>query len=243
MKVSARVAIRFAALALVLVPGVAMAQVKVEENHLKFNGFDYFRGNSENIKLGSYGEKKTPLTKTNYLEVQATLPAGNIGKIQTAMIVEIDYASTKKTDFFANINVGAVFGLSTDAAWEAMKAGKLKLVKLSIDNTHMTGDINNSPTALNRIRDYGADARVANQVFVVMNASTASIVTKSASLEVSASGNGIKLTAGVSGSGTSATSVTLSPGSTFAYGLLMVADWSKGKDKIEKMTDDQWSLN
>jgi hypothetical protein len=234
-----RMAIGFAALAFVLGPSVAMAQNKVEDNHLKYNGFDYFRGNAENIKLGSYGEKKKPLTKTNYLEVQATLPAANMPKIQNALIVKIDYASQNKNDFFASINVSKVFGMSTDAAWDSLKAGKLKLVKFTIDNTHMTTDVNNSPAALNRIRDYGGDARVVNQVFVVLKASEASLVTSGGSLDVTIAGNSLKVTVG----GTSGQYVTLAPGSTFAYGLLKVADWAKGKDKIEKMTDDQWSLN
>src|SRR5258706_5650089 len=50
----------------------------VKDNHLHFNGKDYFRGGSEDVYLGAYGEKKQPITKTNYLEVQDDVPSPKI---------------------------------------------------------------------------------------------------------------------------------------------------------------------
>ena len=47
-----------------------MPNVVVKENHLTFGGVAYFRGHAEDVEIGSIGEKRTPLTKQNYLEVK-----------------------------------------------------------------------------------------------------------------------------------------------------------------------------
>src|SRR3954447_2723673 len=52
-----------------------MSDIKVTDSHLTFLGKSYFRGGAPEIEMGSYGEKKTPITKTNYLEVQGKVPA------------------------------------------------------------------------------------------------------------------------------------------------------------------------
>ena len=40
-----------------------MATATIKDNHLNFNGVNYFRGHAEEIELGCYGEKRTPLLK------------------------------------------------------------------------------------------------------------------------------------------------------------------------------------
>ena len=65
---------------------------------------------------------------------------------------------------------------------------------------------------------------------------------KSASIDVSATDGKIKLSAGGSGSSSGSTSVTLSKGSTFAYGLVKL-DWEKGKNTIDSVEDDKWGGN
>jgi hypothetical protein len=62
----------------------------VKDNHLSFNGKNYFRGGSEDVELGSYGEKKSPITQTNYLEVQGKIPTAKL-KVKEAVEVTIDF--------------------------------------------------------------------------------------------------------------------------------------------------------
>ena len=54
--------------------------IKISNAAFLYNGKRYFRGNSENIRIGSYGDKKTPLTQTNYLQVQNNITNENLTK-------------------------------------------------------------------------------------------------------------------------------------------------------------------
>jgi hypothetical protein len=213
----------------------------VKDNHLNFNGKSYFRGGSEDIYLGAYGEKKQPLTKTNYLEVQDGIPVPKL-KVREAVEVKIDFSKTSEKDFLANINVAGVFKGSSGTAYKDMKSGKLRLVKFTVDNEDMKTAANDSPKALNNLKSYGNDVRIASQVFIVMDAEIARTFTSASSYEVSLSAGLIKVSVAGGGGSSGTTTVSVSAGSCFAYGLVKL-DWNDNKTKITKLTDDQWSLN
>jgi hypothetical protein len=93
---------------------------------------------------------------------------------------------------------------------------------------------------------YGKDARIAHQVFIVMEAELAKSFTASTSFDVSVNAGSIQVT-GEGLVGTSGRkSVAVSNGSVFAYGMVKL-DWdahrAKNKTTIVKGTDDQWGLN
>lgn len=73
-----------------------MANVVVAENHLTFGGVAYFRGNTEEVEIGSIGEKRTPLTKQNYLEVKDRIPVPSIAIIKST-VVDIDFTKTSRS--------------------------------------------------------------------------------------------------------------------------------------------------
>lgn len=222
-----------------------MALAIVKDNHLHFNGENYFRGGSEDVELGSYGEKKKPLTQTNHLEVQARIPAEKL-KIKEVAEIEIDFEKSSKGDLLANISAAVVFKGKQNTAWEDLRSGKLKLVKFVVENEKMKDAINDSPKALERLIDYGDDARVAHQIFTVLEAEEAREFTSSKSFDISVSAGAIKVAVDGGGSSSGTTSVTLSKGMCFAY-LLGKFDWDanqkKNKTRITKITDDHWSLN
>jgi hypothetical protein len=227
---------------LVIVPS-AWGQVVIKDSHLKFNGFSYFRGNAENIQIGTHGDKKTPINSMNYLAADGVIPRDRLTRVEKAVVLTIDTSKTSKTDLFGNISdVAGVFGVSADVAWEKVKSQKLKLVKFTIDNESIKAAAIRSPKALSSLKQRGKGARIANQVLVVLSDEEAETFENSSSIEVSATDGKIKLTAGVSHGSSGSTSVTISRGSTFAYGLVKL-DWNKGKNKIESVEDDQWSLN
>jgi hypothetical protein len=64
-------------------------KVVIKPNHFTYNGIAYFRGNADTVRLGAYGEKRTPLTKANYLEVKGMVPAPKLDAI-AATVVDID---------------------------------------------------------------------------------------------------------------------------------------------------------
>jgi hypothetical protein len=123
-----------------------------------------------------------------------------------------------------------------------MKSGKLKLVKLVVDNEDIKYAANHSPKALDNLKSYGNDARIANQIFVVMEASITKTFTSATSFNITVNQGLVKVSAEGSSGGSGATTVTVSEGSCFAYGLVKL-DWDKGKHQLDKVTDDQWSFN
>lgn len=229
-----------------LLPAVAFAQgAVIKDNHLKYNGKTYFRAGSEDVLIGSYGEKKTPLTKSNYLEVQDRIPVPKL-KIREAVTVDIDFKQSTKTDIEANINKSVVFKGSVNTGYEALKAGTLKLVKLVIENEDVKDAINASPKVIEDLKVYGNDSRVCHQVFVVLEATIADAITSATNFDVSGTDGSTKISVSGGTSKSSTTVITLSPGSTFAYGIVKL-DWDanqkKNWKKVVKATDDQWSVN
>jgi hypothetical protein len=170
-----------------------MAGAIVKNNHLHFNGKNYFRVGSEDVQLGSYGEKKSPITQGNYLEVQSKI-LGERLKVREAIEVDIDTTKTSERELLANINVAAVFKGSAKTAYEDLKSQKLRLVKLEVDNEDMKFTANQSPNVIENLIEYGNDARIAHQVFIVLDAEMAHSFTSSTSFDVSANAGVVKVT-------------------------------------------------
>jgi hypothetical protein len=226
-----------------LLAGTALAQgAVIKDNHLKFNGKSYFRAGSESVELGSYGEKKTPIAKANYLEVQGHVARPKL-EVRTATIVDIDFKQSTEKDFKANVLAGAVGG-SVDTAYKRLDKGELKLVKFEVELVDMKKALNDSPIVRDNLDKYGGDARVCHQIFVVLEASIATKISSSTSLAVAGTTGGLTVTAKGKTKDEKDTTVTLSKGTTFAY-LLAKMDWDKknGDKVVEKLTDDQFSMN
>jgi hypothetical protein len=189
-----------------------MAKVIVNDNHLVYGGVGYFRGHAEAVELGSIGEKRTPLTKLNYLEVEDRIPAATIGEAKTSK-VDIDFTKTSKSAFGPMVTTiigGAPVKLTGDATFEKLKASELSLIRFSVTCNQMRDAANASPEQLRSLADWGGDARIAHQVFVVVEASSTSVI-------------------------------PIVAGTCFAY-LLAKIDWNRGKTKIDDLDDDPWSF-
>lgn len=224
-----------------------MATARVKNTHLHFNGVNYFRGKSTNVIVGSYGKKMTPIGKENYLEIQGNVPAKNIAKA-SAQIITIDEESYSKVNFGAEVPAiinGVKTTFSGDAAIEKIKKSELKLVLLTVTMNQMANAVNKSSGALENLKNYGNDARIAVEIFSILSADLASTITSSGSLDISAEAQGIRASVNGSGSGSKKTSVILPEGSCFAY-LLAKAKWKMKflkKVEVERLTDDQWGMS
>ena len=215
-----------------------MANVVVKENHLTFGGKKYFRGGAEDVTLGAYGDKSTPLFGQNYLEVKNRIPGG-LFHIEKATIAEIDFARSDKGGFAANVKVAGVARGGTKVGYNMLHAGELKLVKLTVLPQEMMDAANNAPKHLANLDRYGKGARIAHQIFVVLEAREAREFTRNSAFEVSVKKGVLKITAKASRSVSGEVVVTVEPGATFAY-LLLRPKWRKGK--IRDVVDDQWGL-
>ncbi len=225
-----------------------MAMAKVRDSHLTYNGIRYFRANSEEIELGSYGEKRTPIFGTNYLEVYKNIPFGKL-EVEDVVTVDIDYSTTSESD----LSVGGSFKVlgvggsgKVGNIYGKLRSGELSLVKFSVKRGDMVDAINASPRARDKIDDLGNDARVAHQIFVVMDAKLAESMTSTTNFDVSVDKGDINVSVAGSVSKGGKTSVTLSEKSTLAYLLLSLVWDSKSKKKrtkIKSAKDDQWSFS
>jgi hypothetical protein len=225
-----------------------MAKVVVKDNHLNFGGVTYFRGHAEEVEIGSYGEKRTPITKMNYLEVKGRIPVPKID-VATSTVVDIDFSQTSKSAFNTTVSAivqGIPVKFSGDATFEKLKKGELKLVKFSVLNNAMKEAANNSPKAIDDLINYGNDARIAHQVFVVMEASLATKFDNNVTADLSVGGGALQATVNGSHAKSGETTVKINAGTGFAY-LLVKVDWDakqkKNKTKIVDLDDDQWSFS
>jgi len=110
-------------------------------------------------------------------------------------------------------------GKTAKITYKELTDNELKLVHLLIQPEDIKDAVNDSPKVLERPRDYGGDARLVNEIFVVMEARLAKSFTASASFGVEAAALGLKITAKAGGSTQKSTEVTLSPNTTFSYPL------------------------
>lgn len=226
-----------------LLLGGATAQAAViKDNHLKFNGKSYFKAGAESVELGSYGEKKSPLTKANYLEVQGHVPYDKL-KVRTATVVDIDFKQSSEKDFQANV-IATAAGGNVNTAYKRLDKGELKLVKFEVELVDMKNALNDAPAVRDNLDKYGNDARVCHQIFVVLEATVATKIASSTSLAAAGSNGALTVTAKATVKNEKDTVVTLSKGTTYAY-LLAKLDWDKknGNKVVDKLTDDQFSLN
>lgn len=222
-----------------------MKNVVVKDTHLTFGGVAYFRGHAEEVQIGSLGEIRKSGARMNYLEVKDRLVVpGDV--IIEATTVNIDFNKISNTDIGIGAKAilkGIPVELKLDTDFNRLRSGELKLVKFSVSSNHLKKTLNNSPDFLRDLNDWGKNARIAHQVFVIIDAELADAFNRGIGFKLAAGVKGIeaKLEAGVSTSGI--TKVTISKDTCFAY-LLLSIKWDK-KDpglRIADLNDDQWGL-
>lgn len=222
-----------------------MVGVAVKANHLTWNGRSYFRGGAENVELGSIGEKRTPILSQNYLEVKDRIPAPKINDYGTVKVtsVDLDIAQSSSSSFGGLVSVilgGVPVSMVGSLVHSQLSRYDLKLLKMYVLANDMKAAANHSPAALSSLAAWGGDARIAHEIWVVMEASWASEFNRAGSATLSIAGGILKATAGTSSSG--AYTASIPPGATFAY-LLASIDWNSGKSQILDLDDDQWSFS
>lgn len=205
--------------------GTVVAQAVIRSRSMTFNGIGYFRGGSERVRLGAYGQKRRPIRTANFLEVEGQINLTGVPVNTTS--VEIDFSRTRKGSFLQNlagIIKGIEFSGSGEQTWEKFQSGDVKLLKISVD----FGDLRNAAnrSALNDLK-FLRKARIASDVFIVAEASFAERFNRTQSGQVTAARESIEVTFGGSGSQTGGSTVTLERGMTFAY-LLATPQWDRG---------------
>ena len=213
------------------------------KHYFKYGTLKYFRGNAHNIRIGSFGEKKDPIGPKAHLDVEGTVKSKHIdSRIKYNTTADITWNQAPRAEvevngdlkFFSLGRKGALSG-----SYEKAKKADLKLVNFAIDEGPLKRMLNNdADIARNALADEGKDGRIVSEVWVAMEAELAEhfSVYGSTSAAVKAAGSSLDVT--VTGGRHGSQTITLSEGTTFAYKMHKVKDWTKGKKRIEDMEAD-----
>lgn len=224
--------------------------VKISDSKFVYNGKSYFRGGSEDVNFLSFGEKKTPVNRPNYLNVDGTVRPKNTKKVKINLTGPYEIQWEKFSDSEVNVGIkyltlaGGTVGFSRKAA----KNANLKLMKLTIGESQLEKLLNDHANIARRsLEEEGKDGRIASGVWIVVEAQLASTISQggSVSANVPIGTSGFSLEVGASGSSTTTTKIDVPTNTTFAYLLHKVKKWEKkkGVKYVKDLEDDMQGLN
>ncbi|MBL8350375.1 MAG: hypothetical protein JNL87_08655 [Burkholderiaceae bacterium] len=216
---------------------------KITTHYFEYGVNKYFRGNAHLLEAAHFGEKKDPIGAKAFVE-----PAGKVkpehldGRLKFNGRVKIDWNTVSKSELEADADLH-FFGLGKSGALSfghaEAKSAKLELINLSIDELKLKAMLNTDANVARKfMADEGSDARIVSEVWIVVDADLAEhfVTSGAGGVGVEALGSTAKIS--VSGGTRGTQTLTLSPGSTFAYKLHKVSEWSKGKTKVEAVEAD-----
>lgn len=222
------------------------ASIAITQSKFKYNGVSYFRAKAENVVLASYGEKKTPIGKPNYLAVQGNVKRVHLARIRVKISgpYGIDWDKYSKSDVDGNIKYIKTAGGTGSFSRHAAKKANLVLVKFSLNEGALKKLLNNHAKPARRyLSKEGNDARIVSEVWVVAEAKMAEAMTNCGSVAGQLSAKGIDVAIEGKGCGTSVSNVTIPANTTFGYMLHKVKTWGRNKSRVEDLEDDQQGLN
>jgi hypothetical protein len=212
---------------------------------LVFTHWSYFLASAENVTLGSYGEKKTPIGKPNYFLKHRDFDLSG-AEISSVEEIKLDVTKTKKGDFHLAADA-KVAGGNVGVSYDNFKEGKLVLMKFGISLGEVKDCFNStaekSKKAIQELKGM-KKPRIVNQVFVIVSAEFARNISTSAEFKIKSTIKGIDIEPGIKHTGETNVKISISPGTVFAYGLLEPV-FKKPKataTEIEKFTPDQFGI-
>lgn len=221
---------------------------KITKHFFEHNNRKYFRGNAENAQLGSYGEKKDPIGPDAYLDVESIIKRELIApKMNCLGTVGIDWNLVGEVNGRGKAFVN-VLGIKGEKSGEisvgAADTGNYKLVGFSINSGPLKKLLNTEADGARKFLEReGRDGRVVSEIWVVMSGKTSSAFNASANFAFSGSVLGVGLDVTSSGTAAGTKTVTLSPGSTFAYLMTKVKEWNKDRTRIVDLEPDYKGLS
>lgn len=224
--------------------------VTISTSKFVYSGKSYFRGGCEDVNLVSFGQKKTPLFSTNYLEVQNTVSADNLAKVSISVSgpYSIEWSKFSDTDVNVGIKYLTVAGGQVGFSRNAAKTADLVLIKISLDEDALKNLLNKyATTARNFLKDEGNDARIVSSVWICVEGELGSKITSGVNVSASAPAgtSGFTLNVSTNTSSTVTSKVQIPPQTCFAYLLSKVTNWDKidGIWKVKNLEDDMQGLS
>jgi hypothetical protein len=219
-------------------------KAKINENSIVIDGWRFFTKLASDVNFGAYGDKKSPLTGQNYLDVEGFLPEDKLAKVPLIVTeVEVSSIDEKGLNLFLKAKIPGLVKADIGIKLGDITGGKIKLLKISPKGEGtLRAQFNDSPRILNKLIDYGGSARVVQTVLIAMEHETFK------KFDASVTSNGAVMIDGVmvgverSANWKNETHVSVGPGTCIGYSLAEPqwdAKQDKNKTKIEDLRDDE----
>lgn len=230
-----------------------MPEAKVSKHSFTYNGEKYFRDQSENIQICSFGEKDDPVgTKASLNVINHVARANLKGRVRYVTTAVIDWDRQTKVDVETEGTLKYfTLGASGTAtfSYEKAKSGHLKLVKFVVDEGPLQTMLNKEADGARKfLAQEGRDGRIVSTVWIVAEGELAESFSTAASSGGSVTADVTKaaqlqLTANHSGSSNGSTSIILDKHTCFAYNLHRVTKWNKDKTQVLELDTDSKGLS
>ena len=227
--------------AVVAAPAHAGGEVSITKDALKIGGVKYFRGKAENVRLGSYGEKKTPIGQVNYLAVEKNIKAEHLAEanVQTLPPISVNWTKVTKADLDGSVTFFKKGGGTGSASLDKAKSANLQLYKVFLNAGALKGLLNKKADGARSFLDNeGRDGRVVGEVWIVIDGELATEIRNSGGVEAVGSDKGIEVKVKASKSSKETSTISLAENTTFAY-MLYKAKIDRKTGKVEDLEDDQ----
>jgi len=204
----------------VLTPVEARAGfTKVSPSTLKYEGVRYWRKKASEAKLGSVGQKMTPLAGKNYFQKKQDAPNG-IYKVTIDARTTI--SSSKASSWGVSAGASNVQGgVSSSSDYK----GTITAYKMRIDLGNLRGNLryetNRNAGHLQALKDEGNRGRLISAVWILVAGAESKDECYSGDLAVT---NGVWKVS-TTAEGCSSNSWTIAPGSIIAYEMVKVDQW------------------
>jgi hypothetical protein len=163
------------------------------------------------------------------------------------IIASIVWSETNRNDFEINGNI-RYFGIDGqihfDGSYDKAKRANLVLARFLIIENQLKKLLNTQATGAKKfLADEGNDARLVTNIWVAMEGTLAEAATNSTSIGIGASKSGTDVEVAFTNSKTGTTRITLAPGTTFAYALHKVKNWTDHKSTVENVEVDYYGMS
>jgi len=226
-----------------------MAMAELNDKRFKYDSKSYFVAGSHECQIGCGGEKRSPIGKPKNIDIHRQINPNKIGTLSSNVVeVTLDQKSRSGLNAIIPLQLPSLpIPIDADivSVGEQLTKGKLKLVHIWAESQALKQAANDSPKLLNDMIDWGHDARLVSEIFIVVEARVAQKFreTKTFGIGKSMAGGLIEARIGGGGGRAGSVDVSLAPGAVFAY-LLADPVWDakarKKRTRIEKLRDDQY---
>ena len=219
---------------------IASADAVIKKNYLNYNGYRYYKGSAQQLELGDWCDKKTPITAANYCDQKGTLK-GLINQV-TVSKFEVKQSGSTAVNILGNFSIPLLgWGLKGDDFVKKVFEGEYVFLHISIDNENkFKNDLNKKPGKINDLKQKDS-YRIVDSIVLVVKGSEARSMGITHEGNFKGTWNGMKLTVDSDVQSETARQFEPEKGTVYAYGLKKIkwdAKREKKRTEIEDLKND-----